>query len=203
MVNDLGVISALHEGASAGIAVAAFGALTLLVGALPQLRAEGWRSLAADGAIADLGLALVGVGSFEITGLQGASLALLVMALARPFLYLLDEIEMSRNWAWLGAGAAIFAAAGLPPTVGFAARLLVLAAAFRLHPLLAAVVVVGVVIEVFASARLLFLLGIPRSSTRRPVAPMAVLSVSAAVAVLCVVAGLAPKALLTYVWSLG
>ena len=203
MVNDLGVISALHEGASAGIAVAAFGALTLLVGALPQLRAEGWRSLAADGAIADLGLALVGVGSFEITGLQGASLALLVMALARPFLYLLDEIEMSGTWAWLGAGAALFAAAGLPPTVGFAARLLVLAAAFRLHPLIAAVVVVGVVIEVFASARLLFLLGVPRSRSSRPVAPMAVTTVSAAVALLCVAAGLAPKALLTYVWSLG
>jgi hypothetical protein len=203
LVNNLGVISGLHEGASAGIAVAAFGAATLLVGALAQLRARGWRGLAADGAIADLGLALVGVGSFEITGLQGASLALLVMALARPFLYLLDEIEMSGSWAWLGAGAALFAAAGLPPTVGFAARLLVLAAAFRLHPVIALAVVVGVVIEVFASARLLLRLGIPRTHSGRPVAPVAVMAVSVAVAALALAAGLAPKALLTYVWSLG
>jgi hypothetical protein len=203
LVNNLGVISALHEGASAGIAVAAFGALTLLVGAIAQLAAPGWRGLAADGAIADLGLALVGVGSFDITGLQGASLALLVLALARPFLYLLDEIEMSGGWAWLGAGAALFAAAGLPPTVGFAARLLVLASAFRLHPMIAAAVVVGMVIEVFASARLLLRLGIPLSRPSRPAASLAVTMVSAAVTLLCLAAGLAPKALLTYVWSLG
>jgi hypothetical protein len=203
LVNTMAVISGLHEGASAGIAVAAFGALTLVVGALSQLRAGGWRGLAADGAIADLGLALVGIGSFDITGLQGASLALLVMALARPFLYLLDEIEMSGAWAWLGAGAALFAAAGLPPTIGFAARLLVIASAFRLHPLIAAAVVAGVVIEVFATARLLLLLGIPRSQAGRPVAPLAVITVSATVALLCVAAGLGPKALLTYVWSLG
>lgn len=203
LVNTLGVISSLHVGASAGIAVAAFGALTLVVGALAQLRAPGWRGLAADGAVADLGLALVGVGSFDITGLQGAALALLVMALARPFLYLVDEVDMSGGWAWLGGGAVLFAAAGLPPTVGFAARLLVLAAAFRLHPLIAAVVVVGVVVEVFASARLLLRLGIPRSHPGRPVAPMAVMTVSGTVAVLCLAAGLAPKALLTYVWSLG
>jgi NADH:ubiquinone oxidoreductase subunit 2 (subunit N) len=183
--------------------MAAFGALTLLVGAIAQLAAPGWRGLAADGAIADLGLALVGVGSFDITGLQGASLALLVLALARPFLYLLDEIEMSGGWAWLGAGAALFAAAGLPPTVGFAARLLVLASAFRLHPMIAAAVVVGMVIEVFASARLLLRLGIPLSRPSRPAASLAVTMVSAAVTLLCLAAGLAPKALLTYVWSLG
>jgi hypothetical protein len=203
LVNTLGVISGLHEGPSAGIALGAFGALTLVVGALAQLRASGWRDLAADGAIADLGLALVGIGSFEITGLQGAALALLVMAVARPFLYLLDDIEMSGNWAWLGAGAAIFAAAGLPPTVGFAARLLVLAAAFRLHPLVATVVVTGVVIEVFATARLLLRLGIPRARPGRPMAPTAAMVASAAIALVCIATGLAPKAMLTYVWGLG
>jgi hypothetical protein len=200
LVNTLGIFSQLHQDATAGLVVAAFGALTLGAGSVAQLGATGWRGLAADGAIADLGLALVGVGSLDITGLQGASLALLVMALARPFLLLLDEMGMSGTWAWLGAGAALFAAAGLPPTVGFGARLLVLAAAFHLHPVLAAAVVAGVVVEVFASARLLLRLGIPLA---RPTRPLGVAAVAMVVALLAVGAGLAPGALLTYVWSLG
>jgi len=200
LVNSIGVFSRLHQDASAGLAIAAFGALTLLAGAVAQLGAPGWRGLAADGAIADLGLAVVGVGSLDISGLQGASLALLVMALSRPFLLLLDEMEMSGAWAWIGGGAALFAAAGLPPTVGFAARLLVLGAAFHLHPALAAAVVAGVVLEVFASARLLLRLGIPLA---RPARPGRVAAVAAVVALLAVGAGLVPGALLTYVWSLG
>jgi hypothetical protein len=200
LVNSLGVFSRLHQDASAGLAVAAFGAVTLLAGSVGQLGATGWRDLAVDGAIADLGLAVVGVGSLEISGLQGASLVLLVMALSRPFLLLLDDLGMSGAWAWIGGGAALFAAAGLPPTVGFAARLLVLGAAFHLHPVLAAAVVVGIVLEVFASARLLLRLGIPLAP---PARPGRVVAVAAVVALLAVGAGLAPGALLTYAWSLG
>jgi hypothetical protein len=200
LVNNLGIFSRLHQDASAGLTIAAFGALTLLVGSVAQLGATGWRGLAVDGAIADLGLAVVGVGSLDISGLQGASLALLVMALSRPFLLLLGEMGMSGAWAWIGGGAALFAAAGLPPTVGFAARLLVLGAAFHLHPLLAAAVVAGVVLEVFASARLLVRLGIPLAA---PARPRGVAAVAVSVALLALGAGLAPGALLTYVWSLG
>jgi hypothetical protein len=200
LVNSLGALSELHLAAPAGLAIAAFGALTLVVGALAQLSAAGWRGLAADGVIADLGLVLVGVGALDINGLQGASLALLVMALARPFLYLLEEMALSGAWAWMGAGAALFTAAGLPPTVGFAARLLVLGSAFHLHPLLAVAVVVGVVIEVFASARLLLRLGIPLAGPR----PRAgVVPVALVVAILALGAGLAPGGVLTYVWNLG
>jgi NADH:ubiquinone oxidoreductase subunit 2 (subunit N) len=140
------------------------------------------------------------VGSLEISGLQGASLALLVMALSRPFLLLLEDMGMSGAWAWIGGGAALFAAAGLPPTVGFAARLLVLSAAFHLHPVLAAAVVAGIVIEVFASARLLLRLGIPLAP---PARPGSVATVAVVVALLALGAGLAPGALLTYAWSLG
>jgi hypothetical protein len=200
LVNSLVVFSRLHQDASAGLAVAAFGALTLLTGSVAQLGATGWRGLAADGAIADLGLAVVGVGSLDISGLQGASLALLVMALSRPFLLLMEEMGMSGAWAWIGGGAALFAAAGLPPTVGFAARLLILGAAFRLHPVLAAAVVAGVVVEVFASARLLLRLGIPLV---QPARPGRVAAVATLVVLLAVGAGLAPGGLLTYVWSLG
>jgi hypothetical protein len=200
LVNSLGVFSHLHQDASAGLAVAAFGALTLLAGSVGQLGATGWRGLAADGTIADLGLAVVGVGSLEISGLQGASLALLVMALSRPFLLLLEDVGTSGAWAWIGGGAALFAAAGLPPTVGFAARLLVLSAAFHLHPVLAAAVVAGIVIEVFASARLLLRLGIPLAP---PARPGSVATVAVVVALLALGAGLAPGALLTYAWNLG
>jgi hypothetical protein len=200
LVNLMGALSQLHMAAPAGLAIAAFGALTLLVGALAQLGAAGWRGLAADGVIADLGLVMVGVGALDISGLQGASLALLVMALARPFLYLLEEMAMSGAWAWVGAGAALFTAAGLPPTVGFAARLLVLGSAFHLHPLLAVAVVGGVVVEVFASARLLLRIGIPLTGPgpRTGVAPLA-----SAVALVALVAGLAPGGVLTFVWNLG
>jgi hypothetical protein len=200
LVNSLGALSQLHLAAPAGLAIAAFGALTLLVGALAQLGAAGWRGLAADGVIADLGLVLVGVGALDINGLQGASMALLVMALARPFLYLLEEMALSGAWAWMGAGAALFTAAGLPPTVGFAARLLVLGSAFHLHPLLAVAVVAGVVIEVFASARLLLRLGIPLAG---PTPRAGVVPVSLAVSILALGAGLAPGGVLTYVWNLG
>jgi formate hydrogenlyase subunit 3/multisubunit Na+/H+ antiporter MnhD subunit len=122
------------------------------------------------------------------------------MALARPFLYLLEEMAMSGAWAWIGAGAALFTAAGLPPSVGFAARLLVLGSAFHLHPLLALAVVAGVVIEVFASARLLLRLGIPLvgPGPRTGVAPVAI-----AVAILALIAGLVPGGVLAYVWNLG
>jgi hypothetical protein len=200
LVNSLGALSQLHLAAPAGLAIAAFGALTLLVGALAQLGAAGWRGLAADGVIADLGLVLVGVGALDINGLQGASMALLVMALARPFLYLLEEMALSGAWAWMGAGAALFTAAGLPPTVGFAARLLVLGSAFHLHPLLAVAVVAGVVIEVFASARLLLRLGIPLAG---PTPRAGVVPVALAVSILALGAGLAPGGVLTYVWNLG
>ena len=200
LVNAMAIFSRLHQDATAGLVVAAFGALTLLAASIAQVGAAGWRALAVDGALADLGLALVGIGSLDITGLQGASLALLVMALARPFLLLLDQAEMSGTWAWLGAGAALFAAAGLPPTVGFVARLLVFSAAFRLHPVLSGAVVAGVVVEVFASARLLMRLGIPLA---RPARLRSVAFVALAVTLLAVGVGLAPGALLTYVWSLG
>jgi hypothetical protein len=200
LVNSLGALTQLHLAAPAGLVIAAFGALTLLVGALAQLGAAGWRGFAADGVIADLGLVLVGVGALDINGLEGAALALLVMALARPFLYLLEEMAMSGAWAWMGAGAALFTAAGLPPTVGFAARLLVLGSAFHLHPLLAVAVVAGVVIEVFASARLLLRLGIPLVG---PGPRTGVIPVALAVTMLALVAGLAPGGVLTYVWNLG
>jgi NADH:ubiquinone oxidoreductase subunit 2 (subunit N) len=122
------------------------------------------------------------------------------MAIARPFLYLLEEMAMTGVWAWMGAGAALFTAAGLPPTVGFAARLLVLESAFHLHPLLAVAVVAGVVIEVFASARLLLRLGIPLAGPepRSGAAPVALV-----VAILTFGAGLAPGGALTYIWNLG
>ena len=200
LVNALGDFSQVHLATSAGTLIAAFGAVTLIVGSVAQLGAPGWRELAADGVMADLGLVLVGIGALDINGLQGASLALLVMVLARPFLYLLEEMAMSGPWAWLGAGAALFTACGLPPTVGFAARLLLLGSAFHIHPLLAAAVVAGIAIEIFASARLLLRIGVPLTGPepRTGLAPVAIV-----VASLVVASGLVPAGVLTYVWNLG
>src|SRR5258708_1550100 len=161
LVNELSAFSQLHLASSAGLVIATLGALTLLVGSVAQLGAPGWRELASDGVIADLGLVLVGIGALDINGLQGASLALLVMVLARPFLYLLEEMAMSGPWAWMGAGAALFTACGLPPTVGFAARLLLLGSAFHIHPLLAAAVVAGIAVGIFPSPRPLLPIAVP------------------------------------------
>jgi hypothetical protein len=200
MVNALADFSQVHLATSAGTLIAAFGALTLILGSMAQLGASGWRDLAADGVMADLGLVMVGIGALDINGLQGASLALLVMVLARPFLYLLEEMAMSGPWAWMGAGAALFAACGLPPTVGFAARLLLLGSAFHIHPVLAAAVVAGIAVEIFASARLLLRIGVPLAGPepRTGLAPLAIV-----VAGLVVAGGLVPAGVLTYIWNLG
>ena len=60
--------------------------------------------------------------------------------------------------------------------------------------------VAGVVIEVFASARLLLRLGIPLVG---PGPRTGVVPVALAVTMLALVAGLAPGGVLTYVWNLG
>jgi hypothetical protein len=170
------------------ITVAGFGAVTLLGAALATFAVHGWHDLAATGVLADIGLAMVAVGA---GGNDGAALALMVLAIRR-------------RWARRAATGAFLGASGMPPTLGFPARLLVLAAAFRLSPGLAAIVLAGVVLGLVASARVVLAqLGSVDDETRGgPVRRVAALAIAVAL-LLSLVGGVAPGLVLSRVWGIG
>lgn len=218
LVDSLGVLNGLHlrPGSSVGLAIAAFGAATLIGAAAFSLTARRWRDLAADGVLADLGLALVAVGA---AGLGAAALVVGVLALTRPVLFLADSMDLRHTWARLGTVAAVLTAAGLPPTIGFAARLLVLAAAFRFNATLALAVLFGVILQLAASTRGLVAglsedargclpaevedgAGLGDGVTPARSGPGAMAAVAACVG-LSIVGGVFPGVVLSRIWSIG
>jgi len=133
-------------------AFAVFGVVTLLAGSGLCLLAPGLRALAARGAVADVGLALVGLAT--PSGARAAALVLISLVLTRLALAILD-VAPARSGLRLAAGwLATLGAAGLPPTIGFAARVLVLLGAFRVNPVLAGAVVAGTLLQLAAPLRL-------------------------------------------------
>jgi NADH:ubiquinone oxidoreductase subunit 2 (subunit N) len=92
----------------------------------------------------------------------------------------------------------------MPPTLGFAARLLVLAAAFRLSLPLGLAVLAGVMLQLVASARVVLArLG----DAARPAAahhPRISERIAIALVVVALVAGgIAPGVVLSRVWGIG
>jgi multicomponent Na+:H+ antiporter subunit A len=160
-----------------------------------------WHDLAAAGVLADLGLALVAAGAL---GLDGAALVLTLMVLTRPLMFMLEGLDMRRAWPRVGAVVALLGVAGMPPAIGFAARLLVLAAVFRLNAALAGWVLVGLVLELAASARAVMArLGsaenLPDQRTPTPAQRVAI----PIVAGVGLVAGVLPGVVLSRLWGLG
>ena len=91
----------------------------------------------------------------------------------------------------------------MPPTIGFPARLLVLIAAFRLSAPLALLVLVGVLVQVVASTRVVMarlsdpspaVAGPPRLSQRLAIGILALAAV---------IGGILPGVLLSRVWGIG
>ncbi|HEV3233409.1 MAG TPA: hypothetical protein VG329_02535 [Candidatus Dormibacteraeota bacterium] len=203
LVDNLDVLNRLQlvQPTRVPVAIALFGAVTLLLSALHSFAVRGWHSLGADGVLFDLGLALVAAGA---GGLDGAALALTVMSLTRPLMFLVERLQMRRAWGWIGAAGALLGAAGMPPTLGFAARLLVLAAAFRLSLPLGLAVLAGVMLQLVASARVVLArLG----DAARPAAahhPRISERIAIALVVVALVAGgIAPGVVLSRVWGIG
>ncbi|MDP9325688.1 MAG: hypothetical protein M3O87_04030, partial [Candidatus Dormibacteraeota bacterium] len=203
LVDNLDVLNRLQlvQPTRVPVAIALFGAATLLLSALHSFAVRGWHPLGADGVLFDVGLALVGVGA---GGLDGAALVLTVMALTRPLMFLVERLEMRRAGGRLGAAGALLGAAGMPPTLGFAARLLVLAAAFRLGQPLGLAVLGGVLLQLVASARVaLARLGDVTSPTAAHNPAISERMAIALVVLGLVAGGIAPGVVLSRLWGLG
>jgi NADH:ubiquinone oxidoreductase subunit 2 (subunit N) len=185
--------------ANTGPVIALFGATTLLVAGMRSLGARSWRELAADGVIADTGLALVAIGALDTRGAMGAALVITGMVLTRILMVLLDEPGPATLTRRLAGWVAAASAAGLPPAIGFPARLLVLGAAIRVHPVVAAITVAGMVLLLPASFSRVLSSAPPRvEEPGRRVTPVA-----GAIALAIVLCGVVPGAMLATLWGLG
>ncbi|HEV1998548.1 MAG TPA: hypothetical protein VGR61_10515 [Candidatus Dormibacteraeota bacterium] len=197
------VLAQVHGTQRAGFLLGLFGGATAVAGAVYAMGATDWRTLALRTTPCEVGLALVGIGAFDIHGLQAAALTLALIAFTRPVLFFVDGLGPRRGAGLVATALALVAAAGLPPTVGFPARLLVLSAASRIHPLVAVLAATGVLLELVALVLVL------RRRLARPAGEVAVAEPRAArlLAVATVVAliygGIFPGFLLRFVFRLG
>jgi hypothetical protein len=193
----------VHGTQRAGFLLGVFGGATAVAAAIYAMGARDWRGLALRTTPCEVGLALVGVGAFDIRGLQAAALTLALIAFTRPVLFFVDRVG-SRHGALLAVTAlALLGAAGLPPTLGFPARQLVLGAAARIHPLVAVLTAAGVILELVALAVVI------RRRLAQPVTeevaaePRAAGLLAAATALVLLFGGVFPGLLLRFVFRLG
>ncbi|MFN2465645.1 MAG: hypothetical protein ABR598_05200 [Candidatus Dormibacteria bacterium] len=196
-------LAAAHGGPRLGLVLGLFGGLTAILGGLHAMNATDWRGLALRTTPCEVGLALVGVASFDTRGLQGAALCLAVLAVTRPVLLYADALGPRRGAGLVLTALALLTAAGLPPTLGFPARVLVLGAATRVSPVVGAVAVAGTVLEVMAIAVVLRRrLALPGGGVA-PANTHAVTALTAATALVVLAGGLFPAALLGTVFQVG
>ncbi|MGI8610648.1 MAG: hypothetical protein ACR2MY_15730 [Candidatus Dormibacteria bacterium] len=193
----------VHGTQRAGFLLALFGGATAVAGAIHAMGATDWRTLAVRTAPCEVGLALVGVGAFDTRGLQAAALTLALLALTRPVLFFVDGFGPRRGAGLAATALALVAAAGLPPTIGFPARQLVLSAAVRVHPLVATLAAAAMVLELVALALVL------KRRLAQPAAdvplgdPRAARLLTAATALALLFGGVFPGLLLRFVFRLG
>ena len=196
-------LSAVHAGHRAGLVLGMFGGVTAILGALYAMGATEWRTLAVRTIPCEVGLAMVSLGAFDIRGLQGAALTLALLAITRPALLYADALSPRRGAGLVVTTVALLGAAGLPPTLGFPARVLVLSSATRIGTAVAALAVVGVLMEVAAIAIVLrrrLAQPAARTITAEPL-PLRVLAGGTALALLG--GGVFPAAVLHFAFQLG
>lgn len=142
--------------------MAALGATAIMYGGLIALVQPNLRRLLAFASVSHVGLALVGVFSLNVQGIQGALLLMFHLGIVSTGLFLLTGLLYARTGSSeLSAFGGIarhapllatfffiigLAAIGLPGTSGFPGEFLVLLGAFEAHWAWAAVAVVGVVL---------------------------------------------------------
>ena len=143
--------------------LAGLGTLALLYAGLVALQQRNLRRLLAFAAVSHAGLAMLGVFSLNVQGVQGALILVLQLGVSVTGLLLLTWFLYTRlgssDVAALGGIAAqapilsgfffVFglAAIGTPGTSGFVGEFLVLLGAFRTHTALAAAAVLGIVVS--------------------------------------------------------
>ena len=193
----------VHGTQRAGFLLGLFGGATSVAAAVYAMGARDWRAFALRSTPCEVGLALVGVGAFDTRGLQAAALTLALIAFTRPVLFFVGRVGSRRGVILAATALALLGAAGLPPTLGFPARQLVLSAAARIHPAVAALAAAGVVLELVALALVL------RRRLAQPAAeevvaePRAAGLLAAATAVVLLLGGAFPGLLLLFVFRLG
>ena len=196
-------LAQVHGTQRAGFLLAVFGAATAVAGAVHAMGAKDWRTLALRTTPCEVGLALVGIGAFDTRGLQAAALTLALVAFTRPVLCFVDGLGARRGAGLVVTAVALVAAAGLPPTVGFPARQLVLSAAVRVHPLVAVLAAAGVVLELVALVLVLRRrLAEPVADTP-PAGPTAARLLGAGTVTVLLLGGVFPGLLLRFVFRLG
>lgn len=196
-------LAASHAGSRIGLVLGVFGAATAIAGAVYAMGADDWRGLALRTVPCEVGLALVGIAAFDIHGLQGAALSLALLAVTRPVLVYVDLLGPRRGAGLVLTALVLASAAGLPPTLGFPARLLVISAAIRVGPVVAVLTVAGVILELAAIAVVLRrrLAHPPREAL--PASPRSVVALAAATAGATLAGGVFPAFLLGSVFQLG
>jgi len=147
----------------------AMGVLMALVGGLLALGQDRLGRIVAYSAIADLGYLLAGVGTATTLGLTGVTLHVGSRVLALTLLAAvvavirrhapddrLSELHgLARALPWTTGGLVVGALAmsGLPPTLGFVGRLLILEAVFQVDPALMTGLLIGTAGVVLACVR--------------------------------------------------
>lgn len=142
--------------------LAILGAVSLIYGALLALRQTNLRGVLACSSFSHVGLVVIGIASFNLTGLQGAVLQLLNFSVVASALMLISGMLQRRlgstESVHLGGLAKplpkmtvlffVFALAsiGLPMTNGFPAELMMLIGALQAFPVLAAVALFAAVL---------------------------------------------------------
>jgi len=196
----------------------ALGVLMALVGGLLALGQDRLGRIVAYSAIADLGCLLVGVGAATTLGLTGAilqvgsrvlTLTLLatVVAVIRrhaPDDRLSELHGLARALPWTTGGLIVGALAmgGLPPTLGFVGRLMILEAARQIDPLAMTGLLIGMAGVILAYVRVVgaIFVGPSRPATDARGEPAGVLILVLAFVVLAL--GIYPNPLLETVHSI-
>jgi len=142
--------------------IAALGITAIIYGGLIALVQPNLRRLLAFASVSHVGLAMVGVFSLNVQGLQGALLLIFNLGIVSTGLFFLTGVLYARTGSSeLSAFGGIarhapllatfffitgLAAIGLPGTSGFPGEFLVLVGAFGVHWALAGIAVVGVIL---------------------------------------------------------
>jgi NADH:ubiquinone oxidoreductase subunit 2 (subunit N) len=196
-------LSAAHAGQRIGLVLGVFGAATAIAGAVYAMAANDWRGLALRTVPCEVGLALVGIAAFDIRGLQGAALTVALLAITRPVLVYVDLLGPRRGAGLVLTALVLASAAGLPPTLGFPARLLVISAATRVGPVVAVMAVTGVILELAAIAVVLRRRLAHPPGDQRPASPRSVVALAIATSGATLAGGVFPALLLGSVFQLG
>ena len=150
------------ETAWASTAMAVFGTINIVYGALCAMAQKDFKSLVAYSSISHMGFVLLGMSSFTVEGMNGAVMQMFNHGTITSMMFLLVGVIYDRAHhrdldgfgglakampVYAGfAGLAFFAALGLPGLSGFIGEVLVFLGAFQTHRVLTIISASGVIL---------------------------------------------------------